>query len=286
MLFLCLWSLILALLGVGAGRFLARRGVALNGTIANPQVQRAILLALAAAPLGVIGLILADKNNLIYPATRFFPLAPSLYLGAYALDLIVGLIVGAMGVLIGLEIFGRSDAQSRINLLASLAVIAIFASFLIHKTLPIGAGLGKPEIIDGRWVLQTTHYTCAPASIATLGRLTGKQPQLTEKEAALLAQTDRFGTSALEELRTLRKLGFQPQYRNDFTSEDLANLSSPAILHVREKIGRRVFPHAIVFVGVNPETQSIKVMNPLYGPMEKKYSELAGYWNGEIITLD
>jgi len=50
---------------------------------------------------------------------------------------------------------------------------------ILYYTLPITGMASEPLVIEGV-VLQTTSQTCAPASIATLARLVGLDPNLSE----------------------------------------------------------------------------------------------------------
>jgi hypothetical protein len=137
--------------------------------------------------------------------------------------------------------------------------------------------------------MQTTPYTCAPSTIATLARYTKKDPNFTEKAAIALTKTNRFGTTTLAEIRALTKLGLNPQYRHNLTIDDLISLGHPALMHVKEKnkSGKGLrFSHAVAYLAADPTKQLVLIGNPLYGLQIKAFHELDQYWFGEIITVN
>jgi len=81
--------------------------------------------------------------------------------------------------------------------------------------------------------------------------LLGKHPQLTEKDVVKIAGTNRFGTSALNEIRAMRLLGLMPKYQNNLTLKDLIAQGKPALLQVNEPVGETTIPHAITLLEIN-----------------------------------
>jgi hypothetical protein len=282
---LILVSSIFVILGVLGGKFLASKGVTINLNIENPQYQKWILIILSIVPVIVLFLVWLDKLKLTQKVTIFIPDIILLYFGEYLYDLVIVIGCFVLGLLIGLELFSQGTSETKTQLFIALGVISFVLSLLIYQILPIIGQLKEPQIIDNYIVLQTTDFTCAPASIATLGRLTGKHPQLTEKEVTFLANTTRLGTSTLAEIRALKKLDLNPQFRRNLTVDDLGKINQFAVLHVREPIGRKLINHAVVLLSVDREKQVVKIANPLYGIQYKSYEQMKEYWYGEAVFI-
>ena len=170
-------------------------------------------------------------------------------------------------------------------MLIALVIISLILIFLVDQTLPIAKYLKTDKVVNDFVVLQTTGYTCAPATIATLGRYTKKYPNLTEKQVVKLTLTDKVGTSTLKEIQTLDELGFDPEYLNHLDVNQLVSINKPAILHVKEEYKNRIVSHAIAFLGINESKQTILLANPLYGLQIRYYDDMRDYWNGEAIFI-
>jgi predicted double-glycine peptidase len=283
---LALFSLLFFIIGVLGGKFLASLGVTINFNLENSLSQKWILIILSAIPLIVLFLILMDNLNLTHQVTMFIPEIILLYLGEYIYDFIIVIGCSILGLLISLELCTKSTHQTKIQLFIALLIISLGLSFLVHKTWPIVGELRNPKVIDNYIVLQTTDFTCVPASIATLGRVSGKYPQLSEKEVVLLTNTDRRGTSTLAEIKALKKLGLNPEYRRGLTVDHLSTINRPAILHVREKITTNtIIVHAVALLSVNNAKKVLKIANPLYGIQYKSYEQMKDYWYGEAVFI-
>jgi hypothetical protein len=281
---LALLNLIFFSLGAFLGKVLASYGVSNDFNIENPKYQKWILITLGMIPIIVLFLIFIDKSNLTQQMTIFIPEIILLYLGHYTYYLIIVIAFFILGVLIFLEIFNKSTSQTKTQLFAGLFLISLLLSLILYKISPIIDKLKEPKIINNI-VIQTTNFTCAPASIATLGRFTGKHPQSTEKEVTFLTNTNRLGTSTLAEIRALKKLGFNPEYRRNLTLNDLIKINKIGLLHVREKITFKLVNHAVALLSINKEKKVIQIANPLYGIQNKSYEEIKDYWYGEAIFI-
>lgn len=281
MLILALICGLFFIIGALLGKWLANKGITPNINLS--QYQNLILGILVCITLFVLGLVLVDKLNLTQKLSLLIPNIILLYLGAYIYHcaLIFGVFI--MGLLIFLE-FSQTKQKNIAQLFSALILISLPLTLIIHFLWPITNQFGSPKIINNI-VLQTTDYTCAPSAIATLARFTGKNPQLSEREAVLLTNTNRRGTSTLMEIRAMKKLGLNPEYRRGLTTEDLLEINKPAILHVKEKIGSRVVPHAIALLSVNPENKTLEIANPLYGKQQISIEDMKGYWYGEAVLV-
>lgn len=268
------------------GKNLAAVGINSDNALKNYQKPLVWLLVAIAPFLGV--LIFLDKFNLAPLLPKIFPPILLIYLAGYFNGMIVGMGCFFLGLLVFLELAGKRSRKKLLELLLALSAITLALSILLFFLQPVQALVEQPKIINGI-VIQTTPYTCAPSSIATLARYTKKHPQLTEKVVVKLTKTNRFGTTTLAEIRAMQQLNLNPQYRHNLTINDLITLNKPALMHVKEKrrTGKGVrFSHAVAFLGINPEKELILIGNPLYGMQIKTFTEFKGYWFGEAILVD
>lgn len=134
-------------------------------------------------------------------------------------------------------------------------------------------------------VLQTTSYSCAAATIATLHRQVNAEAKTTELDVIKLAGTSRQGTSTLAEIRTMEKLGLEPEYRRNLAISDLLERDQFAILHVMEPVGGTQIQHAIALLEIDSEAQSLMVANPLYGKQLKHFEEMENDWLNEAVFV-
>lgn len=268
------------------GHNLALKGINSDNALKNHQ-KPLVWLLFAIAPLIAI-LIILDKFHLASLLPKIFPSTLLIYLAGYFNELIVGFGCFFLGLLLLLEISGKRSRRSLIELLAAIGAITFALSILLFFLQPVSALVNQPKIVDGV-VFQTTPYTCAPSSIATLARYIQRHPQLGEKDAVELTRTNRFGTTTLAEIRAMEKLDLNPKYHHNLTPEDLIAFGKPALLHVKEKRkkgkGNR-FSHAVAFFAADADEKVILIGNPLFGAQIKTFEELKEYWFGEAILVD
>jgi hypothetical protein len=268
------------------GKNLAAKGITSDNALKNYQKPLLYLLLAIASFLG--SLILLDKFHLAPLLPKIFPPMLLIYLAGYFNEILLGLGCFFLGLLVFLELSGKRSPQKILQLLVATGAIAFALSILLFFLRPVQALVAQPKIIAGI-VIQTTPYTYAPASIATLARYTQKYPHLTEKETVKLTKTNRFGTTTLAEIRALKNLDLNPQYRHNLTVHDLITLGQPALMHVKEKskTGKGVrFSHAVAYLAVDHTKKLVLIGNPLYGLQIKTFAELDQYWFGEAITLN
>ena len=270
-------------LGVFLGNDLAKKGITADNALEKHQKTARIIFIGLAAILTV--LIIIDRSNVAYYVPQLFPHFLSLYIQA-AFDNVL-LCVGffLFGLLFLLELSGWSSKKRRNQLLVGLAAITFCLSVLFYLFSPIVNDVGELKIVDGV-VIQSTTVTCAPASIATLARLSGKHPEITEKEVTKLTRTNRLGTNTLAEIAAMKKLGLNPDYHHDSTLDDLVNRKQMALLHVKQRWLSQQFPHAVVLMDIDMEKEELILGNPLSGIETKPFSELEGYWFGEAIFIN
>jgi hypothetical protein len=266
------------------GKNLATRGITSDNALRNYQ-QPLVWFLMAIAPcLGF--LVILDKFNLAPLLPKIFPPIFLIYLAGYFNEIIVGLGCFFLGLLLFLELSGKRSKRQVAQLLIAIGAIACSLSILLYFLQPVQ--VAQPKIIDDV-VMQTTPYTCAPSSIATLGRYSKQHPNLTEGEVVKLTKTNRFGTTTLSEIRAMKKLDLQPQYRHNLTIKDLMTSNQPALMHVKEKRknGKGVrFSHAVAYLGIDPAKKLVLIGNPLYGLQVKTFDDLREYWFGEAIMIN
>ncbi|MEB3886171.1 papain-like cysteine protease family protein [Lyngbya sp. CCY1209] len=273
---ICLVPLVL---GIMLGNRLAKRGLTAENALEKHQKTVYFIVIPVTIAIG-LGLILGKLE-----LTGWVPLFILLHLGEHFDSLVLAIGWFGVGLLLGLEWRGRTELKRLQQLILTIVVMTVPLCFLMSYWLPVS--VSSPLIMDGI-VLQTTTYTCAPASIATLAKWTKIAPDATEKEAATIAGTNRFGTGGLAEMRAMRRLGLKPEYRRDLTVNDLVILNHPALLHVKALIGGERIGHAIALLAIDPVEKTFTIGDPLDGIHVKSFEELepaAGYWTGEAVLV-
>ena len=278
----CCVSLII---GAFLGSQLAARGIRADSTLENQQ--GIILSGLIAIAAIIFSLVIVDKLNLVHLLPLIIPSITLLYIGGYASQTILALGCVILGLLVFLELRGKLYPQRMFQLFAAVVIIVIPLAILIHFSVPIIDMVGEPRVIREIVVLQTTPYTCAPATIATLARFVAKHPQITEREVVALTNTDRFGTRTLAEIWAMEKLGLEPQYQYGLKLGDLVKKKLPALLHVREQEedSGESFSHAVALLLVKPKEHLMILGNPLYGLQVKTFAQMKEYWQGEAVFV-
>jgi hypothetical protein len=271
------------LLGAFFGKKLAKRGI--NTDKSLDKHQGLLLIIFGAIGLLFAVLLFLDRYNLAYWLPKIFPSFILIYLGGYYQNFILILGCFSLGLLVALDLFSKSNFAQKFQLSLALALITCALAVLLYYLLPIDKLVKEPKIIDGI-VFQTTPYTCAPSSIATLTRFFGNNPNMLEEEVTKLAGTNLFGTTTLAEIETLKKLDFNPKYEHNLTIEELIKINKPGLLHVKEQYEGEYTGHTIALLGIDKQRQLILVANPLYGKQIKTFQEMEGYWFGEAIFIN
>ncbi|ACB50303.1 hypothetical protein cce_0952 [Crocosphaera subtropica ATCC 51142] len=275
-----------SVIGLGLGSYLgndlAKKGITAENALEKHQkTARIVFISLA----GILTLlIIIDRSNISYYLPQVFPHILSLYIQAAFDNVLLSFGFFIFGLLFLLELSGLSSSKRRNQLLVGLGIITCCLSLLFYWFSPIVNDVGELRIVDGV-VLQSTTVTCAPASIATLARLSGKHPAIDEKEVVKLTQTNRLGTNTLAEISAMEKLGLNPEYHYDFTLNELINRKQLALLHVKQRWLSQQFPHAVVLIDIDTEKEELILGNPLFGIEAKPFSELKDYWFGEVIFV-
>lgn len=261
--------------GAFAGWRLARVGVTAANALRGRQLAAYVALA-----------VVSGAGFIFYfaPTLRWVPSYAAVMGEQIVMDGSRALAAFALGFVALLEWPGRRDPVRRRQLALATGLLAFGTGFLTYRSLPIS--VGAPGRVDGAVVLQTTPYTCAPATIATLLRWVGADTGATEEAIVALARTTREGTTTRTEVDVLRRLGLEPRYARFLVPESLAVMDRPALLHVNEPVASGVtIRHAVALLAVDRQAQSVLIGNPLHGRQVKRFSDLPGYWTGEAIFI-
>jgi hypothetical protein len=283
MLIIFIICFIFFLLGIVVGKKLASNGI--NADKSLDKYKNLLIGFFLAIALIFVLLFLIDRYNISYLLPKIIPSPILLYLGGYFNNFVLYWGCSIIGLLVALELFGKSHIRQKIQLSFALIAISYALVYHLHYLLPIAHLVTRSVIFDDV-VIQTTPYTCAPSSIATLARLSGKYPDFTEKDALEFTQTNRFGTTTLAEIQALDKLDLQPQYEHNLTIKDLIDRDKLALLHVKEKYKGELTSHTVALLEINIPQQLIIIGNPLYGKKVKTFQEMNGYWFGEAIFIN
>lgn len=264
------------ILGASLGRRLAKRGITSTNALEGKQgVTYAVLL---------FGAVVA---SLFYfkPVSEKMPAAMVMYGEAVFIPGTQFLACFGLGFLVFLEWPGRRDRMRRRNLILGSVLLAFCVGFLFYRSIPIDGMLGDDDAIDGV-VMQTTPYSCAAASIATLVRQVLGDTTTTERTVVALTRTDRWGTSTLREIKVMRRLGLEPHYEHGLAVDDLIGFDAPALLHVNEPVSTgATIKHTVALLSVDAVAGKIVVGNPLRGRQEIPFAGLDGYWLGEAVIV-
>jgi hypothetical protein len=132
-------------------------------------------------------------------------------------------------------------------------------------------------------VMQTTPYSCAPSTIATLVRHVLGDTTVTERSVTVMTRTTRDGTNTLAEIRAMRRLGLEPRFSHRLTADSLLAYGLTALLHVDEPVAGVTGRHAVALLEVNADSGTFTIGNPLRGLQVLRVEDLEGYWIGEAV---
>jgi hypothetical protein len=270
-------SLVGLLVGVLVGRGLSARGITAQNALEGRQAVAYTVFFVAA----VVGLGIYLK-----PASLQPPVVLSLYGEALLVPGMLFLACFGLSLLVVLEWPGRKDAVRRRSLLTGSILLLVCLAVLGFRAVPVTSILGESSILDGV-VMQTTSYTCAPASVATIARFVLGDSFATERSMIPLTRTNRWGTTTLRELKAIRALGLGARFSNRLTVDSIIALGLPAVLHVDEPVATgTTIRHAVALLGVDTAASTVSVGNPLRGLQVVRVDELEDYWSGEAVLVE
>lgn len=268
-------AIIALAIGTLVGRQLAGRGVTLTGLVA-PHPLRCALLLMALLAGGVM-LLFGDR-------LPWLPEPLLLYGEEYAWPAlsVAGWVM--LALLPALE--WRNVREGRAGrLVAATLALAIGVGHLAYLAQPVSDALHRTHERDGV-VLQTTSYTCAPASIATLARFARPGLRVSEREVAEMLGTTREGTSTLAEIRTMDALGLRPRFARGLTVDSLIARGAPAVLHIEAPTRRGIARHAIALLAVDARQRTVTIGDPMRGLEVRRFEDLDRVWIGEAVFVN
>ncbi|WP_181016109.1 cysteine peptidase family C39 domain-containing protein [Pseudanabaena sp. BC1403] len=265
--------------GSWLGWGLAKKGVTADNALKHNQRQVYLIGCITLGAVTLISILLAYGRN-----SPWIPSFLLLYVGAYFWYTILLICFFCTGLLLLLELTGWKDRQRLQQLTVFLSVSFLSICFLLYQSLPITDLVESPRVLDGV-VFQTTPYSCAAATIATLVRKVNPNLNITERDVVKIAGTSRLGTTTLAEIQAMEELGLKPQYERNLTIKDLANRRQMAVLHVMEPVAGQRIQHAIALFEIDFSKGNLTVANPLYGKQIKTFEGMKDYWLGEAIFV-
>jgi hypothetical protein len=211
-------------------------------------------LGIAALAMAIPALLFSSNYILYLPYESWFIYSHSLP----AIEASSGLVGALLGVVFASARLRPSPLNTPVLILTTAAAILLlitpFNRQLFHR-------LDCSQLED-KWAdgvcLQTSSYTCVPASCATLVKMLGGS--VTERELAIEAGTSELGTETWYMMRALRRHGYEMEIR---WAKSLADIPAPAILGVEYgDIG-----HAVVMMSkdkTGPEIGNPKALRRHY----------------------
>ena len=243
----------------------------------------AIFLSLACLTIMLIWAIVMDNNASLY---EYFPFK----YGVILYNISPLLLAMTLGFTLS---FNRVDLK-RILLYAVLLIglNMFYFSSLIYRSVRCTADY------EGIVTMQTTDYTCGPASASTLFRL--HDIVVSEEEMAELCMTNTRGTSIGQLYYGMRVIGDANNIMVDVMNiqyNDIGTIKTPAIISVklttevdkkdnryREKWGWELeVPHAVVFLGRSGDV--VEIADPKIGQEKWPLEALRDLWTGKVITI-
>ena len=162
------------------------------------------------------------------------------------------------------------------GLLGFASWVGILLNVFVYQSYPT---LGQQIAGDGA-ILQTSHFSCAPASGANIAKLYNLK--ITERKMAQLMHTRHTGTTSSEIVEGLRSIGLVASRFE--TSPNVYPIPTPAILIVdHPKAGKE--SHAIAALSYLQGGQTLIIVDPLQGTRMIKKQELAKIWHGHGIQV-
>jgi Peptidase C39 family len=265
-------------LGGVFGNWLAIQGITAENALTRHQ--RSMYFCL----LGLLGAAIPVFLGVYLNRSGWIPVEVLLYLGEYTKLGMFAISVFIITFFIFLERRHLNHLRRQIKFLGVILTMILPLVWLVHQLLPITDLVGPPKT-RGVVVLQTTPYTCTPASIATLMRALNPGSTHSEWMMTVLARTNRSGTSTLAALRTLQSLGLSPRFERNLALDDLIAQRGPALLHVNEPDADRTIRHTVTLLDISPIDRQVLIANPLYGLQIKTFEEMKTYWLKEAIFV-
>lgn len=177
-------------------------------------------------------------------------------------------------------VIGSEDRRLRRTLVLVAISCLVMTGVELLTLWPMVSMLGNPELDrHSGVVLQSTGYSCAPCSLATVARLYGRV--IPERDSALAMEAGMNGTSCDEMAGGARVLGFPEARPVTTTLEALATADLPVLISVEFGGVRNL--HAVALIGLSSTT--VYLADPLIGLCSLPHDRFRARWDGEAVLL-
>ncbi|MFZ2956141.1 MAG: cysteine peptidase family C39 domain-containing protein [Candidatus Ozemobacteraceae bacterium] len=167
----------------------------------------------------------------------------------------------------------------RIGLGISALSILIISCIELYLLWPMAAGLEKELLGKGGVVLQSTGFSCAPSSLATVCRLYGRR--VGERDATLAVGAGMGGSFNDQIARGAQVLGFPDAEPVQTTLEAIASENLPLVISIKYLDVWDL--HAVGLVGLSSTT--IFLADPLTGIRRIAIASFPEIWRGNGVRL-
>jgi len=195
-----------------------------------------------------------------------------------------GLAAALFGLLLGLA-WGAVNRETLPNARALVLTAILCQAALLGMTAWLQR-IVAAQLSDSKWsgqmLLQTSGFSCAPASAANVAGLLGLH--YSERDMGRFMNTRAAGTSPAFIIRGLRQAGITGRKFADPTV-NLDALPLPAILIV-DHPGAGAESHAVAAVKYDAEKKTLEIWNPLTGSEIMTRAELKRIWSGHGIACE
>lgn len=231
-----------------------------------------VVLIIAAMMLTVPAVLFASNYVLLIPYASWFREFHALP-GA---EISAGLVGGLLGVMFASAKLRPGPLNRSILLVFTVIVIAlILTPFAKQLFFCLDYSSLRNEWLDGVCI-QTSGYTCLPASTATVVRTLGGK--LTEPQLARAVGTTCDGTEIWYFMRALRKRGYELQFRH---LKSFRDAPVPSVVGVEYSSSG----HAVALL--RRDAGGVELGDPLNGRRYYKWSKLPGGYspNGFCVVI-
>jgi hypothetical protein len=271
-----LLSILLVLLGLGAGLARARRLLRTHDDLTLRDAHRHLPELAVVVPVVVLSTLALVVLLRLPRVSWFLPPTLDLWRELILWALAGGLFAYLAGIAMHVAVV-RRDAERGKLLVASVGILLALGYLQVRGTWEIAAQLGTCETPEG-YALQTSGYSCAAASMANVARTLGVPA--TERQMARLAGTTCTGTSAGQILHALQQVGLQGA-KLTLTPDELRRQQHPCILLVAYA-DYGPDSHAVAFLPTTNRT--FRIVDPLTGVQEWSIDRLRHVWLGHTIA--
>lgn len=258
------------LLGRWHGRYQLSQGKTLETLIGSKETSWKRLIVIGVLFYGIYLALVhwGGLEILLIPVTRY-----RLQFGMVLLrSLLVFLAVLQWTVAAG-------DARLKRALILVAVSCLIMTGVEVMTLVPMADSLHGFEIDKSGVVIQTTGFSCAPASLVTVCRMYGRV--ISERESALAMEAGLNGTTLDEMALGARALGFPEALPHTTTLEQIASADLPVLISIKFLDVWDL--HATAILGLSSTT--VYIADPLVGLRTFPRDKFHEVWRGATVSL-